>query len=140
MTSLACGPMPEEIVWVHPDKDIDTAHLNSIASSIMASDASGMNDISSGFAEARSGLTATTLTTATATTTSNEHTGTETTHHTAPSMTNTGIHTKTTTSTSSTATNLGCLHQCPRDHKCSCSCPESPDNFYQIMSSSSGMK
>lgn len=140
MKSLACGPMPEETVWVHPDEDIDTALLNSIASSIMASDASDMNDISSGFAEARSSLAATTLTTATATTTSNEHTNTKTTHHTAPSTTSTGTHTKTTTSTSSTTTTLGCLHQCPQEHECNCYCPESPDNIYQMMSSTSGMK
>ena len=139
MKSLACGPMPDETVWVHPDQDLDTALLNSLASSIMASDASDMNDISSGFAQARSSLTATTLTTATATSTSTENTSTKTTHHTAPSTTSTGTHTKTTTSTSSTTTTLGCLHQCPQNHECNCYCPESPDNLYQIMSSTSGM-
>lgn len=141
MTSLAgCGARPEETVWVYPDQAIDTAGLSRLASSIMAAESSGLNDISSGFAEARKSLTATTLTTAKSTTTTNNDTSTTTTKHTAPQTTSIGTQIQTATSKTSTATTLGCLHQCPEDHECNCYCPQKPDNFYQIMSSTSGMK
>jgi hypothetical protein len=106
----------------------DTVVLNSLASFIMAADASDMKEISEAFEEMSSHATKTTLTTVHATTTGPGITSTKTGEHTASS----------TESTTTTTSNLRCYHQCPTREECNCYCKGHAGEF-QTMSSTSGI-
>ncbi|KAJ5390525.1 uncharacterized protein N7496_001593 [Penicillium cataractarum] len=138
--SSACPTFTDGPGWVYPDTTIDTAAVNSLASSIMSADAS----LLAAFSSALASSTPTTM----ATTTSTTHSSavTRTTSHTAPSTTKTTSQTtKTSTSsksktTSATTTSaLTCINQYDSEtDEDSCYC-EGHTGSYQTMSSTSGM-